>query len=102
MKDRDALIERASGGEPVSARVAWKEKKKKRGKAPLRARPSPPLDERTAPEPPPENAIIEAWKGASAFDRRTFVRAARTELTAILKNIDVERRVPAPVVSLHG
>ena len=96
-KDRDALIERAANGEAVSARIIWQDKKKRRGKAPLRARPSPPLDEpEPTPVPPDANEIIEVWKRATSFERRAFVRSVRTELTAIIRILDAAARVPAP------
>ena len=114
---RDALIARAVAGEEVSARAEvaacgyrrprtkyWRAKPapasqpKKRGRPRQRpeAAPEPP-----APEPaPPENPIIHAWKGASSYDKRMFVRNARDELTAILKVLDAAARVPAPTFSI--
>ena len=101
MKDRDSLIERAAAGKPASARLIWQDKKKRRGKAPLRARPSPPLDERTepAPEPPDLNEILAIWKRATSFERRAFVSKVRDELQAILRVLDAAARYPAPSFS---
>ena len=87
-KDRDSLIERAASGEPVSARAIWRGMKKRRGKTPLRARPSPPLDEPTPAPPDHPNPITLAWRAATSRERREFVRAARDVTGGVNPRID--------------
>ena len=122
---RDALIARAVAGEEVSARAEvaargyrrprtkyWRAKPapasqpKKRGRPRKRpeAAPEPPAPEPTptavTPAPPDPNPVILAWRGASAFERRAFVRAARDELKAILRVLDAASAIPSPTFAV--